>query len=185
MVSHPSNSGERAHHSPVADDESNASAPDGYSPRPNDSQVYLLPGNRLLPEHAAILSYPNPDILTPDSRQLLIVTDTIVCLRGLYAELHRDARFTLNALLANRLSFQSVSEITNYGEGMRNRLQAEGRIKPKIITAFKRAIDALDAFGIESSDKPLVERTRHGSGAGVGYRLYPDIAISDNRPFEA
>lgn len=166
------------------------SEPESYEPAANRDIVRIYP-NGIEPARMVIAPYLGSDDLQDDSRILKIFSDTFVGFRGPrvkieyrrhQVELSSDARFVLNALTAHRHRLQASREILEFGGGFREGLlYPDTPIPNAVAVQFSRAVQALDWYSRDATDRLLVIRSSWGSGPHVTYGLAPDIAIIDAR----
>ncbi len=155
------------------------SSHDTYEPLPNKGLVFPIgPVGVVGDEYLRISDEVASDAApTEVPRNLYVVTDTILEMNNLMAELRGDSLFVFNALATARGIPKKGSDIRQYGNGFRAHYESHASLS----THFLRAMNALDAWSREVTDRDLVHRTDFGTGKKPLLMMQPDIKIIDQR----
>ena len=150
--------------------------PTDYDPEIHPHFVKVIPSDTGL-EHIRILSVPNELSSPIDGRRIDVATDTTVVLNEVIAQLQGEGLFLFNALMCAVRQHQTSAEIRNFRTGNHPRSISRATLNTRLL----RAVHSLDAWAIQASDHPLIQRSSFGSGPSVTYALMDDVSVVDCR----
>lgn len=164
----------------------------GYDPIGNTGLAEIVSGTQYDSEESLRLLDFSSDVHKIGNRVLHIVYDNVVGMAPdedsdlILSRINGDAIFVLNALLAQRVAFQSMRQLADFESGFRAKTKHPEEELKNIPTYFGRAVQALDNIAEKSTGRILIARTSWGSGAQKGnippmYKIHDDTTVLDTR----